>query len=155
MPDIAFECISLCVSREVIAVFSSCELKEEGGMTNMDRSQGSIERTPWGLTITGTRITLYDVMDYLTADWPPPLIQSWLNLSDRQIADAVAYIAAHRAEVEAEYHQVLQRADEIRTYWEARNRQRLAQIAAMPVSPQKQALKAKLDAWKANLKLAA
>lgn len=124
-------------------------------MTNVERSQGSIERTPWGLTISGTRITLYDVMDYLTADWPPPLIQSWLNLSDRQIADAVAYIAAHRAEVEAEYQQVLQRADEIRTYWEARNHQRLAEIAAMPVSPQKQALKAKLDAWKANLKLAA
>ena len=30
----------------------------------------TVVRTPRGLTIAGTRITLYDVMDYLTAGWP-------------------------------------------------------------------------------------
>ena len=29
----------------------------------------------WRLFIAGTRITLYDVMDYLVADWPPQLIR--------------------------------------------------------------------------------
>ena len=124
-------------------------------MMNASFLQSSIERTSWGLTIAGTRITLYDVMDYLSEQWPPQLIQSWLNLSDRQMADALGYIAEHRDEVEAEYQHVLQHAEEIRIYWETRNQQRLAQIADMPISPEKERLKTKLDAWKAKLKRAA
>src|ERR687883_658108 len=53
--------------------------------------------TERGLTIAGTRTTLYDIMDYLKADWPPSLIQHWLMLSESQMRDALAYIAAHRA----------------------------------------------------------
>jgi hypothetical protein len=35
--------------------------------------QAEIIRTERGLTIAGTRITLYDVMDYVTAQYPPKL----------------------------------------------------------------------------------
>ena len=70
----------------------------------------TVVRTSRGLSIAGTRITLYDLLDYLHAEWPPTLIQHWFNLTDQQITDVMAYLAAHRDEVEAEYQQVLQQA---------------------------------------------
>jgi uncharacterized protein (DUF433 family) len=112
-----------------------------------------VERTGRGLTIAGTRITLYDIMDYIKADWPPKLIQDWLNLTDQQIDGVLAYIAAHQDEVEAEYQQVLQQADEVRSYWEDRNRQRLAWLAELPPKPGYEAVIAKLRARKAELDL--
>ena len=111
----------------------------------------TVLRTERGLTIAGTRITLYDVMDYVTADWPPKLIRDRLNLTDQQIADVMDYIAAHRAEVEADYQDVLQEAQANRRYWEERNRERLAQITALPPKPGQEALREKLRAWKERL----
>lgn len=116
-------------------------------------AQATIIRTERGLTIAGTRITLYDVLDYLHADWPPRLIQHWLNLSDAQMADVMQYIAAHRAEVEAEYWHVIEQAEAVRTYWEERNRARVARIATLPPKPGQEALVAKLRARKARLGL--
>ena len=40
-------------------------------MTSEANGQAGIIRTERGLTIEGTRITLYDVMDYVTAQYPP------------------------------------------------------------------------------------
>lgn len=118
-----------------------------------DGTQPTIVRTSRGLSVAGTRITLYDIMDYVKADWPLKLIQQWLSLSDTQIADVMEYIAAHRDEVEAEYELVLQQAASIRAYWEERNRDRLAQIAALPPKPGQEAAIAKLRARKAELGL--
>ena len=120
-------------------------------MTQENTSQPTIVRTERGLSITGTRITLYDVMDYLVADWPPRLIRDWLNLTDAQIAGAMEYIENNRAQVEAEYRQVLQRAEDIRQYWEDRNRARFAEIASTPPAPGQREIWAKLQAWKARL----
>ncbi len=39
-------------------------------MVTVSNQQPGIIRTERGLTITGTRITLYDVMDYVTAQYP-------------------------------------------------------------------------------------
>jgi len=116
-----------------------------------DERQPAVVRTERGLSIAGTRITLYDVMDYLTANWPPELVRDWLNLTDSQIAEVMDYIARNRAEVEAEYQLVLQQTEEIRQYWEARNRDRLTQIAALPPKPGQEELRAKLAAWKARV----
>jgi uncharacterized protein (DUF433 family) len=121
-------------------------------MVPTDAAQQTVIRTERGLTIAGTRITLYDVMDYVTASWPPKLIQDWLNLTDQQIADVMEYIAQHPDEVEAEYRIVLQEAEEERRYWEERNRERFAQIAALPPQPGQEAIRAKLAAWKARQK---
>jgi uncharacterized protein (DUF433 family) len=113
--------------------------------------QTTVVRNSLGLAIAGTRLTLYDVMDYLKEDWPPKLIRDWLNLTDQQIADVMTYIEEHREEVEAEYEQVLAYADEIRAYWEERNRERFARIATLPPPPGKEALWAKLQEKKAKL----
>ncbi len=44
-------------------------------MTPTSKGQVLIIRTERGLTISGTRVTLYDVMDYVTAKYPPKFIQ--------------------------------------------------------------------------------
>lgn len=112
--------------------------------------QPVVVRTERGLTIAGDRITLYDIMDYVTLGWPPEQIRDWFGLTDRQIQGAMRYIAAHRAEVEAEYQQVLEDAEALRHYWEERNRERFAEIAAMPRKPEHAAIHAKLDAARAS-----
>jgi uncharacterized protein (DUF433 family) len=110
----------------------------------------TVVRTGRGLSIAGTRITLYNIMDGVTAGWPPKLIQDRFDLTDQQIADVLAYIAAHQSEVEAEYQQVLHQAEETRRYWEERNRERFARIAALPPKPEQAAIRAKLAAAKAK-----
>jgi uncharacterized protein (DUF433 family) len=114
-------------------------------------AQTTVVRTSRGLVIAGTRITLYDILDYLAADWPPDLIRDWFDLSDRQIADVMDYIEKNRVQVEAEYRLILQETEEIRRYWEARNRERFAQIAITPPKPGQEEIRAKLAAWKARL----
>ena len=119
-------------------------------MTSASNEQLGIIRTERGLSIAGTRITLYDVMDYVTAEYPPKFIRGMLNLTDEQVNAALSYIEANRAEVEAEYQTVLKEAEEIRQYWEERNREHFARIAAMPPKPGREALWAKLQAQKAR-----
>jgi hypothetical protein len=92
-------------------------------------------------------------MDYLKADWPPHLIQQWLDLTDKQIADVIDYINTHRDEVEAEYQQVLELAEESRQYWEEYNQERFAEIAASPPKPGQEEIRAKIQAKKAALGL--
>lgn len=115
--------------------------------------QTTVVRTSRGLSIAGTRTTIYAILDYLHAGWPPKLIRDRLNLTDQQIADALDYIATHQTEVEAEYQQVLREAEAIRHYWEEQNRERLAAIAALPPKPEHAVIRAKLAAVKAKYRL--
>ncbi|MEG4803960.1 DUF433 domain-containing protein [Microcoleus sp. ARI1-B5] len=119
-------------------------------MTSAPNTPTSIIRTERGLTIAGTRITLYDVMDYLTPSYPPKLIREKLCLTDEQVNVALSYIEANRDRVEAEYQEVLQIAEENRQYWEERNREHFAGIAQLPPKPGTEALWAKLQAQKAK-----
>lgn len=112
-------------------------------------SLSTIVRTERGLSLAGTRITLYDIIDYLKAGWPPHLIQHWLNLTDQQIADALGYIESHHDAVEAEYQLVVQHAEANRQYWEERNHQRFEEIAGLPPKPGYEDAFVKLKARKA------
>lgn len=109
-----------------------------------------IIRTERGLTIAGTRITLYDVMDYVTARYPPKFTRAMLGLTDEQVNAALSYIETYRIEVEAEYQLVLKEAEELRQYYEAQNRERIARIAAKPPKPGSEAIRAKIQAEKAK-----
>lgn len=119
-------------------------------MATLPNERPNIIRTERGLTISGTRITLYDVMDYVTAQYPPKFIQGLFDLTDEQINAALAYIEANRAEVQAEYQQVLQEAEELRQYYEEQNRERVAQSATKPPKPGTEAAWEKLRAAKAK-----
>jgi uncharacterized protein (DUF433 family) len=111
-------------------------------MTNP--SPSIIRRPDKGLTISGTRITIYAIMDYLRAGWTRDNLREWLNLSDEQVSVALDYIAAHQQEVEAEYQTVLNQSEARRRYWEEQLRQHLARTPPAAPSPQKAALTAKL-----------
>ena len=121
-------------------------------MTSAASKPSAIIRTERGLTIAGTRITLYDVMDdYLTEQYPPKFIRAMLSLTDEQLGAALAYIEVHRAAVEAEYQIVLKEFEELRQYYEKQNRDRIARIAAKPPKPGTEAIRAKLQASRARL----
>ncbi len=122
-------------------------------MAEKNNSQPIVVRTSRGLTIAGTRITLYAIMDYLKLEWPAKLIRDRLNLTDEQLNGALDYIEAHLEEVEAEYQLVLKQAEEIRQYWEERNKERFAEIAALPPRPGQEKIKAKIRARKKELNL--
>ena len=122
-------------------------------MTSASNGQSGIIRTERGLAIAGTRITIYDVMDHLKAGWTSKLILNWLPLTEEQLDAALSYIDTNRTEVEAEYQTLLQEAQEIREYWEDKNRDRLIEIAKIPPKPGQEGIYAKLQAWKAKLGL--
>lgn len=111
--------------------------------------QTAIIRTERGLTIAGTRITIYDIMDYVTAQYPPKFIRGLFDLTEDQINVALAYIEANRADVEAEYQMVVKEAQELRLYYEEKNRDL---IAAQPPTPGTEAAWEKLRAAKAKFK---
>ena len=119
-------------------------------MTWTSNEQATIIRTERGLTIGGTRISLYDVIDFLRADYSPKLIRDTFNLTDLQIDTALSYIESNQAQVESEYQEVLQTREEIRQYWEERNHDRLARIVAMPHKPGQEVFWAKLEEQKAK-----
>jgi uncharacterized protein (DUF433 family) len=119
-------------------------------MTLASHGKTEIIRTDRGLTIAGTRITLYDVMDYVIAQYPAKFIRTMLSLTDEQIDAALSYIQVHRVAVEAEYQTVLQEAEDLRRYWEDQNREIFAKIATQPPKPGTEAIRAKLQAAKAK-----
>ena len=119
-------------------------------MTLASHGKTEIIRTDRGLTISGTRITLYDVMDYVMAQYPAKFIRTMLSLTDEQIDVALSYIQVHRVAVEAEYQTVLQEAEDLQRYWEDQNREIFAKIATQPPKPGTEAIRAKLQAAKAK-----
>jgi len=65
-----------------------------------------VGRTP---RIAGSRITVYDVLDYLKTGWHRDEIAALFDLSSRQVEAALRYIEEHRDEVMAEYEIILAR----------------------------------------------
>ncbi|HEX6819187.1 MAG TPA: DUF433 domain-containing protein [Ktedonobacterales bacterium] len=111
----------------------------------MDTDRSSIIRRPdKGLTISGTRVTLYALLDYIHAGWPDGEIRDWLNLTDEQLRGALEYIAEHRDEVEAEYQEVVRKAADRRRFWEERLRDHLTRNPPPSPTAEKAVLYAKL-----------
>ncbi len=99
-------------------------------MISQPNTKVTIIRTERGLTISGTRITLYDVMDYVKSQYPAKFIQSLFELTDEQINAALSYIEINRDAVEAEYAQVVRETEELQVYYANQNRDRLISTAA-------------------------
>ena len=62
-----------------------------------------------GPEVAGTRITVYDVLDYHKHGWHRDMIADTLELSSQQVEAAIRYIEEHRDEVMAEYAEMLAR----------------------------------------------
>lgn len=119
-------------------------------MTLYQDNKPAITRTERGLTISGTRITLYQIMDYIHASYPRHLIRHQFYLTDEQFDGAMSYIDTHYEEVESEYQTVLQQAEEIQDYWQEKNKERLANISKLPPKPEYASAWQKLQARKAK-----
>lgn len=120
-------------------------------MENSTNGQPTVVRTERGLSIAGTRITLYAIMDFIKEDYPPKLIRYKFNLTEQQMADVLVFIEENRELVEAEYQQVLNQAEELRRYHEEKLREHLATRPPKPPKPEEAAIRAKLEAEKARL----
>ena len=59
-------------------------------MTWESNKKVAIVRTERGLTIQGTRVTIYDVMDHLVSGRPPKFILNWLPLTEKQLEEALS-----------------------------------------------------------------
>ena len=62
-----------------------------------------------GPEIAGTRITVYDILDYYGQNWHHTTIAAHFGISSAEVLTAIAYIEAHKAEVMAEYQVILDR----------------------------------------------
>jgi len=83
-----------------------------------------------GPEIAGTRITVYDVLDYLHAGWRYDQIAGLFRLPPEDIQAAIQYIEDHKEEVMAAHQEILARHRTVQYPPEvqvklARNRQKL------------------------------
>ncbi len=71
--------------------------------------EAKIIKTGRGPEIAGTRITVYDVLEYHKAGWHRDMIADTLGLSSNQVEVAIRYIEDHREEVLAAYEKNMER----------------------------------------------
>lgn len=77
-----------------------------------------IIETSRGPCITGTRITLYAIMDYLKSGLSHDVIKQDFLLSDEQLHATLQYLIAHREKLEHHYAEIVQRSEERRAHYE-------------------------------------
>jgi uncharacterized protein (DUF433 family) len=63
-----------------------------------------------GPEIAGTRITVYDIVDYFDEGWHSTAIATLFRISSREVDAALHYIEEHEEEVRDEYQRILARA---------------------------------------------
>lgn len=90
----------------------------------MSETNGIIVQTGRGPSIKGTRLTIYSLMEYLKDGWTPKHTAQWFNLSPAEMDEVMAYLKANETEVEAEYAEVMRKAEEQERYWRERNKDR-------------------------------
>ncbi len=71
--------------------------------------EAKIIKTGQGPEIAGTRITVYDVIEYYKAGQHRDMIAAILSLSSNQVEVAIRYIEEHRDEVMASYEKNMER----------------------------------------------
>ena len=123
-------------------------------MENTNNGNPTVVRTERGLSVAGTRITLYAIMDFVKLDYSPQRIAEKFLLPEAVIADVLRYIEEHREQVETEYRFVLKQAEELRLYYKEKERERMAARPPKPISeqtPEERAIRAKLASEKARL----
>ncbi len=109
------------------------------------RENNTAIRTEEGLTIKGTRLTLYSLLDEMKDDNSLKNVRDIYELTDEEMLDILDYIHLHRREVEEGYQKALLMAEERRKYWEERNREHFAKTYE-----QREAVLKKIREWKAQ-----
>jgi uncharacterized protein (DUF433 family) len=105
------------------------------------------DNIPW---IAGTRISLYDVMDFAIDGYPAKFIANMLGLSVEQVQAALKYIDIHQSEVGVQYQVFLAEAAQLQEYWQQQNRELDERVANHPAPIGKEAAWLKLQEQKAK-----
>lgn len=95
-------------------------LKTDGPLPRENRT---VIRTTSGLSVKGSRLTLYSIMDSIREGNSLKNVRDIYELTDDEMLDILDYIHLHKDEVEKEYREVLESAERNRKYWEERNRE--------------------------------
>ncbi len=109
----------------------------------LPRENRTVLRTERGLTIKGTRLTLYYIMDEIKKKNSLKNVRDIYELTDEEMLDILDYIHLNKEEVEKEYQEVLQAAEQNREYWEERNRE-----LAGKSYQERETVRAKLREWR-------
>ena len=96
---------------------------------------GIVRRRDRGLCVKGSRMTLYLIMDFLKAGWPPHLLRDHLLLTEAEMQNVLDYIDANCQAFEAEYEKVVRQAKEEEQYWRARQEALQKRLAERPGPP--------------------
>ena len=106
------------------------------------RENHTVLRTKLGLTVKGTRLTLYHIMDFMQEDNSLKNVRDMYELTNEEMLDILDYIHLNKVDVDKEYQQIVRSAEEHRKYWEEKNR------AVMEATyEQREAFLTKLREW--------
>ena len=120
-------------------------------LTPLSADHPHVNRTERGLVVRGTRLTLYQLWESLLHGMPREEAPTFYRISPEQLSGAIEFIESNRAAFDVEYQSILRSAEELRKYYEEKNRERLAQIAALPPPPGQEAQYAMLQERKRKL----
>lgn len=110
-----------------LAVLRSEKLVEELLKTDgpLVRENETVTRTDRGLTVKGSRLTLYSILDAMKDNNSLKNVRDIFELTDQEMLDVLDYIHLHKEEVEKEYQEVLVVAQKNKDYWQERNKEQL------------------------------
>jgi len=87
------------------------------------RENRTVIRTQNGLTVNGTRLNLYHIMDEMQGKNSLKNVRDIYELTDEEMLDILDYIHLNKEEFEKDYQSVLKSAEENKKYWEERNKE--------------------------------
>jgi len=126
------ECVEELATAEKLEDFLAKFPKKSPELAEVILDDAStVVRTREGLMIMGTRLSLYDILDYVKQGWASDHIQKWFRLNPQQIFDIFEYIEHHQEQVEADYQQILQCREEQCQDWGERNRELLIKMKTL------------------------
>lgn len=111
----------------------------------MEASRYRVVETDIGPLISESRVTVFDVLELAKKGRNRYEIGLTLNLTPMQVAVALDYIDDHREALEAELVEILARKAEREAYWRAVASEREEQIARLPLTPEREAVYARLE----------
>jgi division protein CdvB (Snf7/Vps24/ESCRT-III family) len=109
----------------------------------LPRENHTVIRTEKGLTVKGSRLTLYYIMDEMKENNSLKNVRDIYELTDEEMLDILDYIHLHHNEVEAEYSEVVKSSEQNRKYGEEKNREQMGKNYQ-----QQETVRAKLREWR-------
>ena len=110
-------------------------------------AEGIVRRSDRGLCIIGTRIPVFDIMDYLKAGWTREMLLEYVSINEQQLQNALDFIRQGGAELQAAHAEFNRRADEMQRECIERQEKHKAELKAKGLWGKPPADPSLLPAW--------